>query len=124
MGTSNGPVIHALRRLASEGLVSHERGRGCRVREWDAQEYEDVLIVRRALETEAARLAARRAGVEDLDGLRLLVARMAGAAGRLECRSPRTEACWWLTTSAERSGELLRLFHSGSPAASHGACCS
>ena len=38
-----------------------------------------MLNVRRALETEAARLAARRASPEDLDRLRLIVARMAEA---------------------------------------------
>src|SRR5262245_48624881 len=68
MHTSNGPVISALRRLAHEGLVSYERGRGCRVGNWDEDKLEDLLTVRRALETEAARLAARRAGPEDLEG--------------------------------------------------------
>src|SRR5438876_779127 len=34
MQTSNGPVISALRHLAYEGLVNHERGYGCRVCDW------------------------------------------------------------------------------------------
>jgi len=75
-GTSNGPVISALRRLAFEGLVVHERSHGYRVGEWSESRFDDLLTVRRALETEAARLAARRAGSEDLDRLRHIVARM------------------------------------------------
>ena len=68
-GTSNGPVISALRRLAFDGLVVHERSHGYRVCDWSEPALDDLLNVRRALETEAARLAARRAGAEDIDGL-------------------------------------------------------
>ena len=75
-GTSNGPVISALRRLAFEGLVVHERSHGYRVGDWDEAQFNELLTVRRALETEAARLAARRAGSEDLDRLRQIVAGM------------------------------------------------
>lgn len=75
-GTSNGPVISALKRLAYEGLVVHERSHGYRVGDWDEERFNDLLTVRRALETEAARLAARRAGPEDLDRLRQIIARM------------------------------------------------
>lgn len=77
MGTSNGPVISALRRLAFDGLVIHERSHGYRVSEWSEERLEDLLTVRRALETEAARLAARRAGPEDLERLQRIVERMA-----------------------------------------------
>jgi DNA-binding GntR family transcriptional regulator len=77
MKTSNGPVITALRRLAFEGLVTHERGQGCRVCDWGPQKCEDMLTVRRALETEAARLAARRAGPEDIERLQHIVDQMA-----------------------------------------------
>jgi DNA-binding GntR family transcriptional regulator len=76
MGTSNGPVISALRRLAFDGLVLHERSHGYRVAEWSEERLEDLLTVRRALETEAARLAARRAGPEDLERLQRIVDRM------------------------------------------------
>jgi len=83
-GTSQAPAISALRLLAQDGLVTHERGQGCRVSDWSAENIEDLLTVRRALETEAARLAARRAGREDLERLERLVAKMAElvAAGR------------------------------------------
>jgi DNA-binding GntR family transcriptional regulator len=74
--TSNGPVITALRRLAHEGLLIHERSHGYRVCDWNETGLDDLLTVRRALETEAARLAARRAGAEDLEGLQRIIQRM------------------------------------------------
>jgi DNA-binding GntR family transcriptional regulator len=76
MRSSNGPVISALGKLAHEGLVIHQRGHGYRVAEWTPQLLENLLIVRRALETEAARLAARRAGAEDIDRLQAHIAHM------------------------------------------------
>lgn len=76
-GASNGPVISALARLANEGLVRHQRGQGYRVAEWTPQLLDDLLVVRRALETEAARLAARHAGPDDLKRLQAQVDRMA-----------------------------------------------
>jgi DNA-binding GntR family transcriptional regulator len=75
-GTSNGPVISALKKLAFEGLVVHERSHGFRVSNWSAEQLNDQLTVRRALETEAARLAARRAGREDIDRLNRIIGRM------------------------------------------------
>lgn len=76
MGTSQAPVISALSQLAQDGLVTHERGQGCRVSDLSLESIEDMLTVRRALETEAARLAARRAGPEDLEHLGHRVERM------------------------------------------------
>lgn len=75
--SSNGPVISALARLANEGLVQHQRGQGYRVAEWTPELLEDLLVVRRALETEAARLAARHAGPDDIARLQAMVNRMA-----------------------------------------------
>ncbi|HVJ84756.1 MAG TPA: GntR family transcriptional regulator, partial [Caulifigura sp.] len=76
MRTSNGPVIAALNRLVNEGLVQHSRGSGYRIAEWTPQLLDNLLVVRRALETEAARLAARRAGREDIDKLQGHIGRM------------------------------------------------
>jgi DNA-binding GntR family transcriptional regulator len=76
-GASNGPVISALARLANEGLVQHQRGHGYRVKEWTPEALDNLLIVRRALETEAARMAAINAGPGDIAKLQSLVAQMA-----------------------------------------------
>jgi DNA-binding GntR family transcriptional regulator len=75
--SSNGPVISALARLANEGLLQHQRGHGYRVAEWTPELLEDLLVVRRALETEAARLAARHAGPGDIEVLQSKVNFMA-----------------------------------------------
>ena len=77
MHSSNGPVISALTRLSHEGLVQHRRGAGYRVARWTPEMLDGLLTVRRALETEAARLAARRSGPEDIQQLSTQVARMA-----------------------------------------------
>jgi DNA-binding GntR family transcriptional regulator len=77
--TSNGPVITALRRLVHDGLVTYQASHGYTVSEWGEDALDDMLVVRRALETEAARLAARRAAPEDLEALRAVVHRMADA---------------------------------------------
>jgi DNA-binding GntR family transcriptional regulator len=82
LGTSNGPVIAALRRLAEDGLVEHRSALGSRVVELDEQGLDDLLAVRRALETEAARLAARRASREELERLLALVAKMGDCVRR------------------------------------------
>lgn len=75
--SSNGPVISALTRLANEGLLRHERGHGYQVAEWSPERLNELLVVRRALETEAARLAALRSGPEDLEKLQAHIASMA-----------------------------------------------
>ena len=77
LDASNGPVISALGRLANEGLVHHQRGHGYRVAEWTPESLEDLLVVRRALETEAARLAALKADQEQIDRLQAVVDHMA-----------------------------------------------
>ncbi|QDT54580.1 HTH-type transcriptional regulator LutR [Caulifigura coniformis] len=76
MRTSNGPVITALHRLAHEGLVQHGRGSGYRIAEWTPLLLDQLLVVRRALETEAARLAARLSNREDIDELQTHIAQM------------------------------------------------
>ncbi|MBI3464492.1 MAG: GntR family transcriptional regulator [Planctomycetes bacterium] len=77
MHTSNGPVIVALRRLAHDGLITYQPSLGGVVAEFSNEKLQDLMTVRRALETEAARLAARRAASEDLERLYAIVDRMA-----------------------------------------------
>jgi DNA-binding GntR family transcriptional regulator len=81
MRSSNGPVITALHRLVHEGLVQHSRGSGYRIAELGPQLLDQLLVVRRALETEAARLAARRANREDLEQLQTHISRMETMVG-------------------------------------------
>lgn len=66
LGMSRGPVREAVLNLANEGLLELYPQRGAFVREFDIQEIRDLWEVRGILETRAARLAAKRAGEEDL----------------------------------------------------------
>ena len=76
MGSSNGPVITALRRLAHDGLITYVHGQGGTVNQFSEEQLVEWMVLRRALETEAARLAARRASPDDLDHLYGIIDRM------------------------------------------------
>jgi DNA-binding GntR family transcriptional regulator len=60
LGVSRTPLREALRRLASDGLVAQASARVTVVAGIDADDIRSLFDLRRALETEAARLAARR----------------------------------------------------------------
>ncbi|MEX8056803.1 GntR family transcriptional regulator [Microbacterium sp. 16-032] len=60
LGVSRTPLREALRRLASDGLVAQASARVTVVAGIDVDDIRSLFDLRRALETEAARLAARR----------------------------------------------------------------
>jgi DNA-binding GntR family transcriptional regulator len=65
IGVSRTPVREALRSLAAEGLVRHERNRGVHVESWTMKDLEEVRGLRSLLEPYAASLAAT-SGLLDL----------------------------------------------------------
>jgi DNA-binding GntR family transcriptional regulator len=69
-GASRTPVREALRRLESEGLLQPRGQRGSVVRALNPAEVDCVFEIREALESLAARRAARSIGDEDLRRLR------------------------------------------------------
>ncbi len=69
-GASRTPVREALRRLESEGLLQPRGRRGSVVRAIDRAEVECIFEIREALESLAARRAARAIGPDDLGTLR------------------------------------------------------
>lgn len=80
LGCSQGPVREALMRLQEDGLVLRGGHRGTTVTPLDPEEAEEILALRRRIETRAAARAARAVdarALERLDGLRR---RMAQAA--------------------------------------------
>jgi DNA-binding GntR family transcriptional regulator len=85
LGVSTTPVKEALQRLQIDGLVRIEPRRGAYVR-FNAEQAEQMMLARAALEGMIAREAARRAGDNDLAGLDHHVAEMGHAteAGAVE----------------------------------------
>jgi DNA-binding GntR family transcriptional regulator len=73
LGIGRAGVRMALVRLEHDGLVEHERHRGARVRRVSDREAVEILEVRAALESLAARHAARRATPRDVRELRAIV---------------------------------------------------
>jgi DNA-binding GntR family transcriptional regulator len=69
LGTSNIPVIGALRQLESDGLVEATPGEAAQVRRWDLQDYFETLVIRGSLEGLACRLFAECATAEDFQRL-------------------------------------------------------
>lgn len=69
LGVSRTPLRAALARLALEGLVDTSRGRTGVVSDVSVESITDLFEVREALETQAARLAARRRDPAVFDAL-------------------------------------------------------
>ena len=79
LGASRTPIREALRRLESEGLLEPRGLRGSVVRGLDAADVDCIFEIREALESLAARRAARTIGGDDLAELGALVDAMRGA---------------------------------------------
>ena len=75
-GLSRTAVRTALVRLEQDGLVSHERHRGAKVRLVTEREAVEILEARAALESLAVRSAALNASSDDITELRELLAQM------------------------------------------------
>ena len=78
LGVSTTPVKEALQRLATDGLVRIEPRRGVYVR-FNAEQAEQMMLARAAIEGMIAREAARRAGDDELARIEHYVAEMGGA---------------------------------------------
>jgi DNA-binding GntR family transcriptional regulator len=72
LGVSRQPVRDALRRLESEGLVIQLPRRGFIVREYREEDIRENYYLRQLLESEAARLAAERIQLGELEELRAI----------------------------------------------------
>jgi DNA-binding GntR family transcriptional regulator len=68
-GTSNSPVIEAIRRLEQEGLVVSRPNAGAQVQEWSLQDVVRSYLVREMMDGVAARLFAEYATAEQRDEL-------------------------------------------------------
>jgi DNA-binding GntR family transcriptional regulator len=79
-GVSRTPVREALRRLALEGFVDLQPGRGVQVVSWSDQDLDEIFSVRALLEGYGAAQAAQRATVEHVEALTVLCDRMDAVA--------------------------------------------
>jgi DNA-binding GntR family transcriptional regulator/anti-sigma regulatory factor (Ser/Thr protein kinase) len=82
LGISRTPVLEALKRLESEGLVEIIPQVGCRVVAPSPESRSEAFSLRTALEGVAAEAAARRIGEDQLAGLELLLRRLDESAAR------------------------------------------
>jgi DNA-binding GntR family transcriptional regulator len=69
LNMSRTPIRDALLMLEGEGLLIRQGSRGLQVKQTRVEDYMDALQVRQMLEPEAARLAAGRMPVDELDQL-------------------------------------------------------
>ncbi len=74
-GVSRTPVREALRRLESQGVVSHEARKGAVVASLDYNQLGELYAVREVMEGLAARLAARFASPAEVQLLRDMIAK-------------------------------------------------
>lgn len=73
LGVSRTPLRQAITRLAQEGLVTVQSRRGAYVVKLSIEEVTEILEVRKALECQAVRLAARKASKEQINDLWVLL---------------------------------------------------
>jgi len=78
LGVSRTPLVHALKRLVQEGLLSCVPRRGISVKELDQADLVSLLELRQVLEPLAARLAAGRMPDKEAAELRVKWLAMAG----------------------------------------------
>ena len=70
LGVSRTPVREALRRLASEGVLTFEPHIGAAVPDWSADDLDEIFELRSRLESYAAELAASRADEATITAMR------------------------------------------------------
>lgn len=79
-GVSRGPVREAFKTLASVGLITIRKNRGAVVAEPSPQEFEELLLLRSAIEGTAARIVAVTIRPDDVARLDRMIGEMGAAA--------------------------------------------
>lgn len=102
LGFSRTPVREALRRLASEGVLTFAPHVGMKVPDWSATDLDEIFELRIRLESYAAELAAERADGVTISALRQATEEMERAA--FSGNGPDTVA---ITTANDRFHQLI-----------------
>lgn len=125
-GVSRTPIREALMQLASEGLVTMHPHKGVMANALSAEEFEDLYLVRQAVEPIAARLSAERIAAADLAAMQACMAELRVATDNFQAfldaegrmRQAQYAACGRpnlirvVETFRERAGRYLYLFAS------------
>jgi DNA-binding GntR family transcriptional regulator len=111
MGTSNIPVVDALRRLEGAGLLVTIPGVGTCVRQWQPHEVDDLCLIRASLDAIACRLFVERATGVDRAALDTYEKELdaAAEAGDVDEFVGTDERLHLHVTRATGSSELFRL---------------
>ena len=82
LGVSRTPIREALRKLELEGLVISIPRKGALVAQMSAEEFEDMLVVRKSLEKLAVSLACQKILPEEMEELEKIAKKMEEAMKR------------------------------------------
>jgi DNA-binding GntR family transcriptional regulator len=115
LGMSMLPISEAVQRLESEGFLESKPQVGTRVRVPTAHDVRERLIIREALEVQAARLVAERATMQQRNDLRLMAEHMDTLSDRMTAN--KEDAAFAFAVHSYHSQFHLRVAeYSGSPA--------
>ncbi|MGJ9404013.1 GntR family transcriptional regulator [Arthrobacter sp. KK5.5] len=89
LGVSRTPLREALSRLTADGLAVQQRGRGAVVSDVSLEHVDDLFALRRALEVESARIAARSGATDPFIALSRRFAAAATPSGEKTVDAPR-----------------------------------
>jgi DNA-binding GntR family transcriptional regulator len=114
-GVSAMPIREALRQLQAEGLVTFEPRRGAAVSTLSVSEYEEIYLMREALEILAVRWAVEDFDRVPIDRMRQLLTEIEGAETHPEDMYPRVQLVrdfFFSIFEASEKEHLLRILSS------------
>lgn len=119
IGVSRTPVRDALRRLVNEGFLEYTANVGCKARGWSRSDIDSIFDLRIELETYAARRAATRIGIDEIqrltdlcDHMNAVVEKSLGSPDLRDELSPLNDRFHTVIIEASRNARLSPLLAS------------
>ncbi|MFT5301627.1 MAG: DNA-binding GntR family transcriptional regulator [Mariniblastus sp.] len=106
-GVSLSPVREAINRLASEGIVTHTPGAGAEVKHLSLEDLNELYVLRDAIESCAAGLAAASMTPDDWEQLEFIIAKQDNLA--IELAESKTQSGSQRAASKEQMLNWIRL---------------